>query len=217
MSTLDRRPHFLKANLIWLSPGIKGNAFLEQVTKDWQIASVVTASSGGAYTPGYSYNTAGSNVNITGSPDWGGRVVLGNNLGSGCSEQPVPAVQRRGHNRADLRQLKHGVGPQLSALLSEQERRSFGHPKDQLRQDLHRDSPARVPRGHIQRAQYRGHQRCEHHRDLQHPDGNGPAKQSVHYDGNINPARLQPKSAGLGAATGAQSMRNLQLQLRFQF
>ena len=25
MSTLDRRPHFLKANLIWLSPGIKGN------------------------------------------------------------------------------------------------------------------------------------------------------------------------------------------------
>jgi len=36
-------------------------------------------------------------------------------------------------------------------------------------------------------------------------------------DGNINPARLQPKNAGLGAATGAQSMRNLQLQLRFQF
>ena len=92
LSTLDRRPHFLKANLIWLSPGIKGNAFLEQVTKDWQIASVVTASSGAAYSAGYSYNSAGANVNITGSPDWGGRVILGNNLGSGSSsdrERPV--------------------------------------------------------------------------------------------------------------------------------
>ena len=45
----------------------------------------MTASSGTAYTPGYGYNSAGANVNITGSPDWGGRVVLGNNLGSGCS------------------------------------------------------------------------------------------------------------------------------------
>ena len=36
-------------------------------------------------------------------------------------------------------------------------------------------------------------------------------------DGTINPTRLQPKSAGLGAATGAQAMRNLQLQLRLQF
>ena len=30
-------------------------------------------------------------------------------------------------------------------------------------------------------------------------------------------ARLAPKDAGFGAATGAQNMRNLQLQIRFQF
>ena len=47
----------------------------------------------------------------------------------------------------------------------------------------------------------------------------GMALQNNQYnsDGSINPTRLQPKSAGLGAATGAQTMRNLQLQLRFQF
>jgi hypothetical protein len=49
---------------------------LRQLTKDWQLSGVLTASSGGAYTLGYSYNSAGANVNITGSPDWGGRVIL---------------------------------------------------------------------------------------------------------------------------------------------
>ena len=36
-------------------------------------------------------------------------------------------------------------------------------------------------------------------------------------DGTLNPTRLKPKNAGFGAATGAQDMRNLQLQLRFSF
>ena len=36
-------------------------------------------------------------------------------------------------------------------------------------------------------------------------------------DGTLNAARLQPLSAGFGAATGAQAMRTAQLQLRFQF
>ena len=31
---------------------------------------------------------AGSNVNITGSPDYAGKVVLGNNFGTGCSGNP---------------------------------------------------------------------------------------------------------------------------------
>ncbi len=86
MSTLDPRPHFLKFNAVWLSPGLAGSGgFLRQLTKDWQLSGVLTATSGPAYDVGYSYNSAGSNVNITGSPDWAGRVILGNNLGSGCS------------------------------------------------------------------------------------------------------------------------------------
>jgi hypothetical protein len=36
-------------------------------------------------------------------------------------------------------------------------------------------------------------------------------------DGSLNTARLTPRTAGFGAATGAQAMRNLQLQIRFQF
>jgi hypothetical protein len=36
-------------------------------------------------------------------------------------------------------------------------------------------------------------------------------------DGSLNTARLQPRNAGFGAATGAQNMRNIQLQVRFGF
>jgi hypothetical protein len=36
-------------------------------------------------------------------------------------------------------------------------------------------------------------------------------------DGSLNPDRLTPRTAGFGAATSAQAMRNLQLQIRFQF
>ena len=34
-------------------------------------------------------------------------------------------------------------------------------------------------------------------------------------DGSIDPARLTPRTAGFGAATGAQPMRNLRLQIRW--
>ena len=36
-------------------------------------------------------------------------------------------------------------------------------------------------------------------------------------DGTVNAARLAPKDAGFGAATGAQANRTVQLQLRFLF
>src|SRR5207247_1932517 len=68
LSTLDRRPHFLKFNGVWLSPGISGQGtILRELTRDWQLAGVLTATSGPAYDLGYSYSSAGSNVNITGS------------------------------------------------------------------------------------------------------------------------------------------------------
>lgn len=36
-------------------------------------------------------------------------------------------------------------------------------------------------------------------------------------DGTLDLTRLTPRNAGFGAATGAQTMRNLQVTLRFQF
>ena len=36
-------------------------------------------------------------------------------------------------------------------------------------------------------------------------------------DGSVNQSRLTPRNSGFGAATGARGLRNIQLQLRFQF
>jgi len=36
-------------------------------------------------------------------------------------------------------------------------------------------------------------------------------------DGQLDPARLTPRTAGFGAATSAAAMRSIQLQLRLQF
>ena len=36
-------------------------------------------------------------------------------------------------------------------------------------------------------------------------------------DGSLNQSRLTPRNAGFGAATSAANLRNIQLQLRFQF
>ena len=36
-------------------------------------------------------------------------------------------------------------------------------------------------------------------------------------DGTLDPNRLTPRTAGFGAATNAQPLRNLQLQIRFGF
>ena len=36
-------------------------------------------------------------------------------------------------------------------------------------------------------------------------------------DGSLNQSRLKPNQAGFGAATRARGLRNIQLQLRFQF
>ena len=51
---------------------------------------------------------------------------------------------------------------------------------------------------------------------------NSPTDQTVRNaqylaDGTVDPTRLKPQNAGFGAVTGAQALRSLQLQLRFQF
>jgi hypothetical protein len=55
------------------------------VLNNWQISGVLTAGSAAAYDLTYSYQNNGGNVNITGSPDYGGRIVFTGDPGSGCS------------------------------------------------------------------------------------------------------------------------------------
>jgi len=62
---------------------------LNLVTRDWQLSGIWQAHSGNAFTAGYSFADGTNNQAVTGSPDYGGRVVLTGRPGSGCSSNKL--------------------------------------------------------------------------------------------------------------------------------
>jgi hypothetical protein len=83
------RAHIMKANFIWDLPHLTSAApalrAVGLVINDWQLAGIWTGATAAAYTVGYSYQNGGSNVNLTGSPDYAGRIRVVGDPGSGCS------------------------------------------------------------------------------------------------------------------------------------
>jgi hypothetical protein len=213
--TLDRVPHFFKANAVWNIPGTpesKG-AILRALTSDWQIAGVLTAGSGPAYTLGYSYQNQGSNVNITGSPDFGGRVILLDGLGSGCSDDQyaqfnASAVRGPGYFSTGLesgRFYLRGCADKRIDLSISREIRVGGNRRLEFRADIYNAFNAVVITNRNTNAQFNN------------PTSMTLVNNQFNADGTLNQNRLQPRNAGFGAATAAQDLRNIQLQVRFQF
>jgi Carboxypeptidase regulatory-like domain/TonB-dependent Receptor Plug Domain len=216
-NTLDRRPNFLKFNSVWEPAGFRNmGGFVHQLTKDWQLAGIWTYASGTAYTLGYSYNSQGSNVNITGSPDFGGAVVLNGNPGSGCSSNPLSQFT------ATVVQ-----GPTYGSVGMESPRLNMrGCPTDNVDTSVLR---------RFRFWKFQESRRFEFRADIFNTLNtvqlnarnstatfNTPtamALQNSEYnpDGSIASGRQLPKNAGFGAATGAAAMRSLQLELRVTF
>jgi hypothetical protein len=87
--TLNLQRHLVKANWVWDMPDLKtGGAagkVIGAVINDWQISGIFTGGSGNRYDLGYSYQNSIGNQNLTGSPDYGARVLLVGDPGKGCS------------------------------------------------------------------------------------------------------------------------------------
>jgi hypothetical protein len=216
-STLDPTPNYLKVNATWNIPGITGRgAFLHQITSDWQISGVLTAQSGAAYSLGYSYQSGGGQVNITGSPDFGGRVVLGNNLGSGCTGN-----QFNQFNTAAVTGPTYGSVGMESGI------------------NYLRGCPTAVADTAIVRKfhfwKFKESKTFEFRADIFNAPNsatitarqgtatfNNPTSmtlQNPEYSssGSILSGKSLPQNAGFGAATGALTARNLQLEVRIAF
>jgi hypothetical protein len=213
--TLDKRPHFLKANAVWAIPGTSPDkgALLRALTNDWQISGVLTAASGGAYTLGYQYSSNGTNTNITGSPDYNGRVVLGSGLGSGCSSDQFAqfnyaAVKGPGYGSNQLesgRNYMRGCPDKRVDLSILRSVRLGGNRQLQFRLDIFNAFNAVIITGRNTTA------------NLDNPTSMTLVNNQFNADGSLNQARLTPRNAGFGAANGAAALRQLQLQVRFQF
>jgi hypothetical protein len=215
--TLDRRPHFLKFNSTWEPVGITSKGgFVHQLTKDWQLSGILTAASGTAYTLGYAYNAAGANVNITGSPDYAGTVVLGKNVGSGCSSNTLamfngsavtgPSYGSVGLESPRLNMRGCPIENVDTAVVRRfrfwkfQESRRF-----EFRADIYNTFNAAQINARSTTATFNN------------PTAMALQNSEYNADGTIASGRSLPKNAGFGAATGAAAMRSIQLQVRLAF
>lgn len=208
-------PNYFVANAVWDIPGVtRSGAFLHQLTKDWQLGSITTLHSGTPYTPGYSYQSNGGNVNITGSPDWAGRDVIlnPNALGSGCSGSRYSEF-----NATDIQGPTYGsVGmesgrdilrncPTIEEDFNIVRRISIKERfKLQLRLDVY-NLPNNVQVTSISST----------------ATFNNPTAMTLennqYTNGVLNQSRLTPATAGFGAATAAAAMRNILLEARITF
>jgi hypothetical protein len=211
--------HIFKGNFVWEIPGSKrGDALaaraLKLVTNDWRLSGVWSANTGGAYTVGYSYQGGGGNQNITGSPNYGGRVRITGNTGSGCSGADI---YRQFNTGAFSGPLVGSVGLESGA--------------DYLRgcyfQAIDLSIARDVKLGESRRLQFRldifnapNEARITGRNttlNLVSPLDQTITNLPFDANGNLIPSRSQPKNAGVGVASGYQGPRNLQAQIRFVF
>ena len=89
---LNLQRHLVKANWVWDLPDYNtdntSGKILGAVINNWQVSGLFTGGSGNRYDLGYNYQSGIGAVNITGTPDYNGRVVINGDLGKGCSSNP---------------------------------------------------------------------------------------------------------------------------------
>jgi hypothetical protein len=216
--------HVIKAHSVWDLPDAP-EAFGRAagwVLNDWQISTVLTAGSanhdgnnqpGGRYDLTYNYEANGNAVNLTGSPDYAARIVFVGDPGNGCSSD-----QYRQFNAAAV------TGPQFGSVGLESGRNILGGCMDKT-VDLALARAIRLGGNRI--VQFRADvfnvlnsviiNNRNRNVTFRSPTDLTVTNSQVLADGSLNPARLEPRNAGFGAATGAQNMRNMQVSVRFSF
>lgn len=211
------RRHIVKGNFVWDLPDVERSGDLSKavaiIANDWQLSSVLTAGSGASYDVTYSYQTAGSNVNITGSPSYAGRVRLLGDPGSGCSSNQygqfdTSAFAGPTYGSLGLESGRNYLSGCPDKTLDFAIARNFrlgGSRTAQFRVDLFNAFDTVVLDNRVNQMQ------------LTNPTAQVLRNNQYNADGSLNQSRLTPRTAGFGAATRAQGMRAVQIQLRFQF
>ena len=210
--------HTMKANFIWDLPDITSSdstlRAIALVLNDWQLSGIWTATSSAPYTIGFSYQSGGSNVNLTGSPDYGARIRLVGDPGSGCSDDihrqfNTAAFQGPPVGSVGLDSGTNYVKDCFQSVLDLAIARNIRLPKGrliQLRVDMFNAPNAAIITGRNTTA------------NLSSP--NDPVTiNNLPFDaqGNLIDSRSRPRGAGFGVATNYQAPRTVQMQVRFQF
>jgi hypothetical protein len=207
-----------KANFVWDMPDLHGSGSAAKVVglivNDWQLSGVWTGATGSAYTVNYSYSSGGGAVNISGSPDYAGRVRLVGDPGSGCSGDEyrqfnASAFQGPNYNSVGLESSNDYIRGCFTSALDLAIARNIrlgGARNLQLRVEMFN---APNQQGVTGRAS-----------SMTLPSPADPVTiTNLPYDaaGNIIPTRVKPSNAGFGQANAWQQERRVQAQIRFSF
>jgi hypothetical protein len=216
----NNRPqtHIMKANFIWDLPDLKSSGAalraLGLIANDWQLAGIWTAATGDAYSVGYSYQNGGSNVNLTGSPDYAGRIRIVGDPGNGCSSDAYRQLNAAAFQGPLVGStgLDSGTGYVRGCFSSaldlsiQRTIRLGGGRTIQLRADMfNAPNEARITGRNTSLT-------------LSSPtDPVTPQNLPFDASGNLIVARSLPRGAGFGVANNYQAPRSVQGQIRFTF
>ena len=210
--------HTMKGNFIWDLPDLRssqaGLRAIGFIVNDWQLSGIWTGSTAAPYQIGFNYQNGGGNVNLTGSPDYGARVRVVGDPGSGCSDDihrqfNAAAFQGPLVNSVGLESGNNYVKGCFQSVLDLSIARNIRLPKGrtvQLRADLFNAPNAAIITGR--------------NTTMNLASPNDPVTiTNLPFDanGNLIDSRSRPRDAGFGVATGYLNPRTVQLQIRFQF
>jgi hypothetical protein len=233
---LAMQRHVIKSFAVWDIPNAPSRfgAVGRWLLNDWQVSGVLTA--GSAYQPGavqangsaqanpanasngrydltFQYQNSVTNTNLTGSPDYAAKVVFVGDPGSGCSDNQYAqfdavAVAGPTYHSVGLESGRYVLGgcPNKTVDLAIARNIRLGGGRTlQVRVDAYNVFNTVVINDRMTNVMF------------QSPTDQTIVNSQYLPDGTLDPNRLKPKNAGFGAATGAQPMRNMQLQIRFAF
>jgi hypothetical protein len=186
---------------------------IRSIINDWQLSGVWSGQTGGGYTIGYSYQSAGQNVNLTGSPDYAARIKIVANTGSGCSSNRYAQFNTAAfagptyysESMESGRNYMTACSTSIWDLAIARNIRLGGTRNFQIRVEMYNALNSAFWTSRNTTVQF-----------------NNPTAQTVvnnQYlaDGTLDPNRLKPNAAGFGAANNTNAPRTFQLQLRFSF
>ena len=241
--------HIVRGNFVWDMPDYRADGSLAKrvigaVANDWQLSGVWSFSTGGYYDLGYSYNTNGGNVNITGSPNFGARgiLLLPNDMGSGCSDNQYSqfnnSVSAVGGGLV-ANAFRGPTGPatlpaafaSFYGVTSDGQGDGFESGTGYLKGcasnivDLTLARNFRLGGGRTFQIRVDAFNAFDtvvfnaRSTTLSLNSPTNPTMRASQYlaDGTPDPARLRPQDAGFGAVTGAAALRSVQAQVRFTF
>jgi hypothetical protein len=234
MQNLQR--HLIKANWVWDLPDWKTTSpagrIVGAVINDWQVSGLFTGGSGNRYSLNYSYNNAGGNVNLTGSPDYGARIKIIGDLGSGCSSNQykqfnTAAVAGPDYNSVGLESGRNylvGCPDHTTDLAIARNIRLGGGRQVQLRVDAFNAFNSAIITNRNASVNYTS-PADQTVRNPQYVANQGDTLLAPGAAGSVLvPTRLTPRNAGFGAATdwstnqiNGNYTRFIQFQVRVQF